>query len=76
MCPPEWGHFWPQEHNLNKLDGGPLDEASYQISRLVVSDKNIFSCFPYISLCKICDPRGVAIFGPRSIIGKNLAEVH
>ena len=22
----------------------------------MVSDKKIFSCFPYISLCKICDP--------------------
>ena len=21
-----------------------------------VSDKKIFSCFPYISLCEICDP--------------------
>ena len=24
----------PQEHNLNKLGRGPLDDASYQISRL------------------------------------------
>ena len=23
---------------------------------------------PYISLCKTCDPRGGAIFGPRAII--------
>ena len=28
----------------------------------------MFSCFPYISLCKTCDPRSRAIFGPRSII--------
>ena len=25
---------------------------------LVVSDKKIFSCFPYIRLCKTCDPPG------------------
>ena len=24
--------------------------------------------FPYISLCKTCDPRGGAIYGPRGII--------
>ena len=28
----------------------------------VVSDKKIFLCFPYISLCKT-DPLGEAIFG-------------
>ena len=38
---------------------------------LMVSDKKIFRCiFPYISQCKICDPRGRAIFGPRGIIHK------
>ena len=31
---PGLAHFWPQEHNLNKLGRGPLDDASYQISRL------------------------------------------
>ena len=25
---------------------------------LLVSDKKIFSCFPYISICKRFDPRG------------------
>ena len=34
----------------------------------VVSDKKIFSCFPYISLNKACDPGGGPIFGPRDII--------
>ena len=29
---------------------------------LVVSDKKIFSCFLYISLCKTCDPPGVGPF--------------
>ena len=36
----------------------------------------IFSHFPYISLCKTCDPRGGAIFSPRGIILTNLVEVH
>ena len=35
---------------------------------LMVSNKKIFSCFPYTSLCKTCDPLGGAIFGPRGII--------
>ena len=26
--------FWPQGHYLNKLGRGPLDDATYQISRL------------------------------------------
>ena len=34
----------------------------------VVSDENIFSCFPYISQYKTCDPQGGPIFGPRGII--------
>ena len=35
---------------------------------LKVSDKKIFHVFPYISLCKICESRGGANFGPRGII--------
>ena len=43
----------------------------------MVSDKKIVSCFSlYLSLCKTCDPRGRAIFGPRDIIKINLVEVH
>ena len=34
---------------------------------LVDSDKKSFSCFPYISLCKTCNPQGGAIFDPRGI---------
>ena len=37
----------------------------------MVSDKKIFSCFPYISLCKICDP-GWAHFWPQ---GHNLNKL-
>ena len=69
-CDPPGGLiFWPQGHNLNKLNGrGPLDDASYQGSSLglVVSDKKIFSCFPYKSLCKIYDPRGRHILVPEA----------
>ena len=72
MRPPGWGHFLPQGHNLNKLGRGPLGDATYQISIkalcLMASDKKMFSYFPYISLCKTCDPKGGAIFGPREII--------
>ena len=32
-----------QGHNLNNFGRGPLDDASY----LVVSNKKIFSCFPF-----------------------------
>ena len=31
---PEAGHFWPQGYNLNKLGRRPLDDTTYQISRL------------------------------------------
>ena len=37
---------------------------------LVVSDKKIFSCFPYISLCKTCDLLGA--FWPQ---GDNLNKL-
>ena len=66
ICDPGWGNFWPQGHNLNKLDRGRLDDASYQISSLVVSDKMFFSRFLYVSLCKTCDLMGGAILGPWS----------
>ena len=42
----------------------------------MVSDKQIFSCFPCISLCKTCDPWGGTIFGPRGIISTELVEVY
>ena len=35
---------------------------------LVVSDKKIFSCFPYNSQYKSCDFCGGGIFGPSGII--------
>ena len=28
-------HFWPKGHNLNTFGRGPLDDATYQISRLL-----------------------------------------
>ena len=45
-------HFWPQGYNLNKFGRGLLGDATYH----VVSVKKIFSCFPYISLCKTAGP--------------------
>ena len=36
----------------------------------MVSDKRIFNVFPYISQCKIYDPQGETIFGPRGIFYK------
>ena len=48
-CDPGAGPFWPQGHNLNKLDRGPLGDASYQISRLKASwfqTRRFFSYFP------------------------------
>ena len=71
LCDPCSGPIiGPHGHNLNKLGRGPLGDATYHIKALVlvVSDKNILSYFPYISLCKTCDPWGGAIFGFKSII--------
>ena len=34
--------FWPPGYNLNKLGRGPLGDVTYQMSRLKVSEKNIF----------------------------------
>ena len=50
--------------------GRPMKSAIPSIKTLgfVVSDKNIFSCFPYISLCKTCDPWAGYFFCPRGII--------
>ena len=42
MWPPGRGQFWPQGHNLNNFGRGPLDDAIYQIWKLIVSDKKIF----------------------------------
>ena len=39
---------------------------------IMVSDKKIFSCFLYISLCKICDPLRLGHFWPQ---GHNLNKL-
>ena len=63
------GHFWPQGYNLNKLGRGPVGVMlNINSLGLLVSDKKIFPRFPKISLCKIFDPRGGAISGPRDNI--------
>ena len=38
---------------------------------LKVSDKKIFSCFPYICVCQTCDPWGGVILAP----GDNLNKI-
>ena len=40
----------------------------------MVSDKRMFSCFPYISLRKICDPRGSSFYCPRGHTLNNLGR--
>ena len=42
---------------------------------IVVSDKKMFSYFPYTSLCKTCDPR-TGHFGPRDIMKTNLVKAN
>ena len=34
LWPPRWDQSWPQEYHLNKLGRGPLEDATYQISKL------------------------------------------
>ena len=43
--------FWPQGHTSNNVGKGPLDEATYKISKALV--KKTFKVFP---LCKTSDP--------------------
>ena len=77
---PGRGHFSPKGYNLNKLGRGPLGDATYQISRLYtvyalwLKTRRFSHVFPYISLCKTCNPQSGAIFGPRDIIWTNLVE--
>ena len=53
----QWGMIY---RNMIRV---PLGDAIPNIKALgiVVSDKKIFSCFPYGGLCKTCDPWGRAI---------------
>ena len=64
---------------MYKPGKGPLDDTTYQISKLYAlwfQTRKIFHVAPFISLCKTRDPRGRAIFGNRAIILTNLVEVH
>ena len=58
--------FLTPGHYLNKLGRDPLGDAKYQIKALglVVSDKKIFSHFPYTSLCQMFDPRAGPLLAP------------
>ena len=44
--------------------------TDYQGSRPYAFRQDLFSCFPYISICKTCDPRGVAILVPGAYFEK------
>ena len=51
--------------------------TKYQSSRPCgFRQEDLFYVSPYISLCKACDPWGVAIFDPRGLIRTKLVEVH
>ena len=43
----ERGHFWPYDHNFNKISRGLIDDATYLISRLKWFQTVFFSCFPF-----------------------------
>ena len=67
MLPLGQSHFWPQDYNLNKLARGLLDDTTYKYqgsSPCGFRQEYFFQIAPYISLCKTCDPRGWATFGP------------
>ena len=80
LCDPCGGAFFgPMGIILNLVDfhyiykGG----ATYQILSIYALrfTQEDFFMFPFISQCKICDPR-VGLFNPMSIILTNLVEVH
>ena len=50
--------------------------AKYLSSRVYALLEEDFISFPYISLCKICDPWGGANVDPRDIIYAILVGVH
>ena len=51
-------HFWPKGHNLNKLGRGPLDGATYQISRLYAlwfQTRRFLKFSSWKSIFSLCD---------------------
>ena len=71
--------FWPQIYDFKQFGRNLFGDAIYQISRL--KDKWFHTrrvlCFPYISLCKSCDPLGKAILPQRhtlNILGRVLVD--
>ena len=49
LLTPGRAHFWPQGYNLKTLGRGPLDDATYQISRLYAlwfQTRRFFHVFP------------------------------
>ena len=60
---PGAGPIFARGQNSNKLCIGPVGDATYQLSRLNAS------YFPYVNICKICDPRGGPIFAGGGGVG-------
>ena len=63
---------------MGNLGRGPLDNATYQISKLSACGlvQEDFLRFYYIFLCKTADHWGGANFDPRDIIWAILVEVY
>ena len=76
---PRRAHFEPKGHNFEytwKRSTRWCYITNIKALGFVVSEKKIFTCFPYIKLYKTCDPRGGTIFDPRDIIWNKLVEVY
>ena len=65
---PGWANFAPGGggYMWNKFARGPLSDATYQISVLqdLWFQTRFFFMFPYISLCKTCDPAAEPFSAP------------
>ena len=71
--------FWPQSYDFKQFGRNLFGDAIYQISRLKAKwfHTRRVLCFPYISLCKSCDPLGEAILPQRhtlNILGNRLVD--
>ena len=66
------GHVWPNGHNMNNFVEvyWVMLHTKYQGSKSYGFRKEEFFMFPYISLCKTCDPRERAICGPGEYLNK------
>ena len=76
MAPLGRDHFWPEDHNLNKLGRGPLLHTKYKSSMPCGFRQEDFLCFPYISLCITCHVTpGTGPFMAHGYNGHNLNKL-